>query len=45
MSNDWEMSEEAQEIVRQGLNNVPREQPRPVPAAVEPPLLLIQPTP
>jgi hypothetical protein len=45
MSNDWEMFEEAQEIVRQGLNNALRERPGPIPAATEPPLPLIQPTP
>jgi hypothetical protein len=45
MSNVWGMSEEAQEIVRQNLNNVPREQAAPVPMAKEPLLPLIQPTP
>jgi hypothetical protein len=45
MSNLWGMSEEAQEIVRQDLNNAPREQAVLVPMAEEPPLPLIQPTP
>jgi hypothetical protein len=39
------MSEEAQEIVRQDLNNAPREQAALVPMAEEPPLPLTQPTP
>jgi hypothetical protein len=45
MSNVWEMSEEAQEIVQQDLNNAPREQAAPVPMAKKPPLPLTQPTP
>jgi hypothetical protein len=44
MSNVWGMSEEAQEIVRQDLNNVPREQATPTPMAEELLLPLIQPT-
>jgi hypothetical protein len=45
MSNVWGMFEEAQEIVRQDLNNTPREQAAPVSMAEEPPLPLTQPTP
>jgi hypothetical protein len=45
MSNVWGMFEESQEIVRQDLNNAPREQVAPIPMAEEPPLPLTQPTP
>jgi hypothetical protein len=45
MSNVWGMSEEAQEIARQDLNNAPREQAAPVPMAEEPRLPLTQPIP